>query len=138
IVNVTVSRLRLLGFLSVAAYSAIVLRLQATGIGAPRAGSWPESEKTCKKKSPGPVHHLNCVGVSPVTEKLAPPAGPEGPVGPVGPVGPLGPLGPVAPVNPIPAGPVAPVGPLGPLGPAGPVAPCGPLGPAWPEDPGSP
>ena len=43
IVNVTVSALRsATAFLSVEAYSAIALRLQATGIGAPRAGSSPE------------------------------------------------------------------------------------------------
>jgi hypothetical protein len=155
IVNMIVSGIvSLMPFLFVEAYIAIVVRLQPTGIGAPRIGSSPDDvELAYVKKLVGPVHHRATLpGAIPDMRNVGPPvpglpAGPVAPVGPAGPVAPVGPtipipIGPVAPVAPVgPAGPVAPAGPLGPIapvGPIGPVAPCGPwlpVGPAGPVGP---
>ena len=87
------------------AYIAIELRVHATGIGLPRAGSWPlDAELTKLKKLDGPVHHVAFDGATPAARKMGPI-----PVAPVAPAGPIGPSGPVAP-----AGPAGPVGPIGP------------------------
>src|SRR5258706_16439478 len=92
-------------FLLVEAYNTIVERVQACGIGAPRAKSSPLKGVVLgfAKKVLGPVHHLTTVpGVTPVTRKLAPfPAGPAGPVVPVVPVAPAAPVAPIGPIGPI-------------------------------------
>src|SRR5438477_7919026 len=103
--NVIVSVVSLSPRLFVEAYSDIELRVHASGIGAPRAGSSPaDVEAYVVKKVPVPVHHLGSEPPhTPVTRKVAlvpgAPAGPVSPVGPVGPVGPIGPIGPIGPVD---------------------------------------
>src|SRR5262245_22410928 len=120
--NVIVSVVSLIPRLFVEAYIDIELRVHASGIGAPRAGSSPaEVEAYVVKKVPVPVHHLGSEPPhTPVTRKVA--LVPGAPAGPVAPVNPMGPIGPIAPAAP--AAPAGPSGPIAPAGPAGPVAPA--------------